>query len=156
MSGHPRGTPASGSAKTASEDRCFSPLPNQRALARELYAGVKDLPLVSPHGHVDPRMLAEDTPLPDPAQLFIVPDHYVLRMLTSQGVPLEDLGVASRDGKPRDDTPVERDPRAVWQRFAENFHLFRGTPTGLWLTLELEQLFGVEEKLDGDSAGRIY
>ncbi len=112
---------------------------------------MKDLPLVSPHGHVDPRMLAEDVPLPDPARLFITPDHYVFRMLYSQGVPLEDLGVPSRDG-----TPVESDPRAIWQRFAEHFHLFRGTPTGLWLTIELEQLFAVEETLDGDNAGRIY
>ena len=148
MSGRSTGTRAS---RTSPEDRCFSPLPSQRALARELYAAVKDLPLVSPHGHVDPRMLAEDTPLPDPAQLFIIPDHYVFRMLHSQGVPLEDLGVASRDG-----TPVERDPRTIWQRFAERFHLFRGTPTGLWLTLELEGLFDVQETLDGDNADRIY
>ena len=138
-------------ARSAAADRCFSPEPEQRALARALFEGVKDLPIVGPHGHVDPRMLAEDAPLPDPAQLFIVPDHYVFRMLYSQGVPMEDLGVPSRDG-----SPVESDPRAIWQRFAEHFHLFRGTPTGLWLTLEFEQLFGIDEKLSGDNAQRIY
>jgi len=120
-------------------------------LARELFAAVADLPIVGPHGHVDARMLAEDTPLPDPAQLLIIPDHYVFRMLYSQGVPLEDVGVPSRDG-----TPVEDDPRKIWRRFAERFHLFRGTPTGLWLTIELEQLFGVEEKLSRDNADRVY
>jgi len=138
-------------AGSAAADRCFSPEPEQRALARALFAGVKDLPIVGPHGHVDPRMLADDAPLPDPAQLFIVPDHYVFRMLYSQGVPMEELGVPSRDG-----SAVERDPRAIWQRFAEHFHLFRGTPTGLWLTLELEQLFEIDEKLGGDNAQRIY
>lgn len=137
--------------KAEAADRCFSPEPSTRALARELHAAVKDLPIVSPHGHVDPRMLAEDIPLPDPAQLFIIPDHYVFRMLYSQGVPMEDLGVPSRDG-----TPVEDDPRQIWRRFAERFHLFRGTPTGLWLTIELEQLFGVEEKLSGANADRVY
>jgi glucuronate isomerase len=138
-------------ARSAAADRCFSPEPAQRSLARELFAGIKDLPIVGPHGHVDPRMLAEDRALPDPAQLFIVPDHYVFRMLYSQGVPMADLGVPSRDG-----SEVERDPRTVWQRFAEHFHLFRGTPTGLWLTLEFEQLFGIDEKLNADNAQRIY
>ncbi len=132
-------------------DRCFSPEPSTRALARELYAEIESLPLVSPHGHVDPRMLAEDAPLPDPAQLFIIPDHYVFRMLYSQGLPMEDVGVPSRDG-----TPVEQDPRAIWRRFAQHFQLFRGTPTGLWLTLELERLFGVDEKLRAENADEIY
>lgn len=143
---HPQHT-----GSTAAADRCFSPEPSQRALARELFASVATLPIVGPHGHVDPRMLAEDAPLPDPAQLFITPDHYVFRMLYSQGVPMEDLGVPSRDG-----SDVERDPRVIWQRFAEHAQLFRGTPTGLWLTIELETLFGVEEKLDGANAQRVY
>ena len=137
--------------RTPAADRCFAAEPSQRALARELYASVADLPIVGPHGHVDPRMLAENAPLPDPAQLLIVPDHYVFRMLYSQGVPMEAMGVPSRDG-----TPVETDPRAIWQRFAEHAYLFRGTPTGLWLTLELEQLFGIEEKVDGENAQRLY
>ena len=137
--------------RPAAENRCFSPEPSQRALARELYASVAQLPIVGPHGHVDPRMLAENAPLPDPAQLLIIPDHYVFRMLYSQGVSMEAMGVPSRDG-----TPVETDPRAIWQRFAEHAYLFRGTPTGLWLTLELEQLFGIEERVDGENAQRLY
>jgi glucuronate isomerase len=118
---------------TLSPDRCFAPDPARRAIARQLYAGVKELPIVSPHGHVPPALLADPgATLGSPADLFIIPDHYVTRMLYSQGVPLEDLGVATRDG-----TPVETDHRVIWQRFADRFHLFRGTPTGQWLADEL-------------------
>jgi len=137
---------------TLSPDRCFAADPAQRAVTRELYARVEDLPLVAPHGHVPPALLADPaTRLGTPAELFIIPDHYVLRMLNSQGVALEDLGVPTRDG-----TPVETEHRRIWQRFAEHFYLFRGTPSGLWLAAELVDLFGVDERLDGDSAQRIY
>ena len=90
-------------------DRYFDPTPAVRDIARALYERVARLPLVCPHGHVDPRILAEDTPFPDPAQLLVIPDHYVTRMLYSQGVPLEALGVPSRDGTPRasSGTPCE-------------------------------------------------
>jgi glucuronate isomerase len=137
---------------TLSPDRCFAADPAQRAVARALYATVKDLPVVSPHGHVPPALLADPAArLGTPAELFIIPDHYVFRMLYSQGVALEDLGVPTRDG-----TPVETNHRRIWQRFADHFPLFRGTPTGLWLADELVNLFGVEERLTGESAQRIY
>lgn len=137
---------------TLAPERCFAPEPSQRALALQLYETVKDLPIVSPHGHVDPALLADPAAtLGTPAELFIIPDHYVFRMLYSQGVPLEDLGVPMRDG-----TPVETDHRRIWQRFSEHFYLFRATPTGLWLADELTSLFGVTEKLNGASAQRIY
>src|SRR5262245_28172493 len=101
----------------------FPPEPGMRSLAGSLYATVKDLPIVSPHGHTDPRWYALNEPFPDPAQLLIVPDHYIFRMLFSQGIRLERLGVATLDG-----SPVEADSRAIWRLFAENYHLFRGTP----------------------------
>jgi glucuronate isomerase len=137
---------------TTDPDRLFDPEPARRRAARELYEEVKDLPLVCPHGHVPPGLLADpDATLGTPAELFIIPDHYVFRMLYSQGVPMESLGVPTLDG-----APVEEDHRAIWQIFCENFHLFRGTPTGLWLADELVNLFGVEEKLTGESAQRVY
>ncbi len=133
-------------------DRYFDPEPTRRALARELYDTVRDLPIVSPHGHVDPSLLSNpDATLGSPADLFIIPDHYVFRMLYSQGHALEDLGIAPRDGG-----AAESDHRKIWQRFAENFYLFRGTPTGQWLRDELISVFGITEKLDGESAQRIY
>ena len=132
-------------------DRLFSAEPRQRALARALYATVKDLPIVSPHGHTDPQWFANNEAFTNASALFITPDHYVFRMLYSQGIPLEHLGIPSRDG-----TPVETDHRRIWQRFAEHFYLFRGTPSGLWLADELVNQFGVEERLNGDSAQRIY
>lgn len=135
-----------------SPDRCFAAEPAQRAVARNLYTSVKELPLIAPHGHVPPALLADpDARLGTPAELFIIPDHYILRMLYSQGVAMEDLGVARRDG-----AAVETDHRRIWQRFADHFHLFRATPTGLWLADELVTLFGVEERLTGASAQRIY
>jgi glucuronate isomerase len=136
---------------TLHEDRLFPSEPSQRAIARRLYAEVRGLPLISPHGHTDPRWFAEDQAFADPASLLIVPDHYVYRMLYSQGIPLEDLGVPRQDGQ-----PVERDGRKIWRRFAENWHLFRGTPTQLWFTHELHEVFGVREQLGAESADRIY
>ena len=139
-----------GTAYTLSPDRHFEP--SRRAAARDLYKGVRGLPLVCPHGHVPPALLADpDASLGSPAELFIIPDHYVFRMLYSQGVPMEDLGVSAIDG-----TPVEKDHRRAWQRFCENFHLFRATPTGLWLSDELVNVFGVTEKPTGENAQSIY
>jgi glucuronate isomerase len=135
-----------------SPDRCFSPDPTRRALARQFYEPVKDLPLVCPHGHVNPALLADpDATFGSPADLFIIPDHYVFRMLYSQGTPLEELGI-----QPRDSGGGETDHRAIWRRFAAHFHLFRGTPTGLWLAAELVELFGITEKLNAASADRVY
>ena len=137
---------------TRSPDRCFSPEPAQRKLARELYDEVAALPLVCPHGHVPPDLLADpDAHFGSPAELLIIPDHYVLRLLYSQGVPLEQLGVPTLDG-----SPVETDHRAVWRRFAEHFYLFRGTPTGLWLKGELLEVFGIDTPLNADTADTIY
>lgn len=134
-----------------SPDFCFAPEPNQRALARDLYATVADLPLVSPHGHVPPALLLEDEPLGDPASTFVVPDHYLLRMLHSQGVPLERLGVTRTDG-----APVETDPRTIWREFAARFHLFSGTPSGLWLKQELVNLFGLTVRPSAETADTTY
>ena len=133
-------------------DRYFDPEPAQRRVARELYKEVAALPLVCPHGHVDPRLLAdENATFGTPAELLIVPDHYVFRMLYSQGISLESLGIPRVDGG-----PVEGDHRKIWQVFAENFFLFRGTPTGIWLAQELIEVFGIEEKLTAATAQAIY
>jgi glucuronate isomerase len=140
------------------EDRFFDPDPAQRRLARELYESVADLPLICPHGHVDPRFLAdENATFGTPADLLIIPDHYVFRMLYSQGIPLESLGV--QPSLPQGEGPgmgVERDHRRIWQLFADHFHLFRGTPTGIWLAHELSEVFGIEAKLTGETAQLIY
>ena len=137
---------------TLDPDRLLDPNPARRSLARSFYAEVEDLPIVGPHGHVPPALLADQgATLGTPAELFIIPDHYVFRMLYSQGVPMEDLGVPTVDG-----TPVETDHRRVWHRLCENFHLFRATPTGLWLSDELVNLFGVTESPTGENAQRIY
>src|SRR5512140_675887 len=110
-------------------DRYFSPDPATREIARQLYEQVARLPLVCPHGHVDPRMFADaDYDFGTPVDLLIIPDHYVFRMLYSMGIPLEQLGVPRVDGG-----SVETDHRKIWQTFAEHFYLFRGTPTGIWL-----------------------
>jgi glucuronate isomerase len=132
-------------------DRFFDADQSVRRAARELHAETRELPLICPHGHVDPALLADDAHFPEPTALLIIPDHYIFRMLYSRGVRLETLGIPTRDG-----TAVERDPRAIWQRVADHWHLFRGTPTGVWMAHELHDLFGVREKLSGESAMRIY
>jgi glucuronate isomerase len=136
---------------TLDPDRGFAPEARQRDLARDLYTGVAELPLVCPHGHVNPKLIADDAELPDPASLLVIPDHYVVRMLYSQGVTMESLGIARRDGG-----EVERDPRAIWRRFASHFHLFAGTPTGLWLKDELINLFEVSERPNAANADALF
>jgi glucuronate isomerase len=138
-------------AFTLHADRCFDPDPAVRRIARDLYAEARDLPIVSPHGHVDPRLLAENRPFPDPASLLVTPDHYVTRMLRSQGIAMESLGLPRRDG-----SPVEADPRKVWQLFAAHFSLFAGTPSGYWLEHELHELFGVRTRLTAATGTQIY
>jgi glucuronate isomerase len=136
---------------TLNPDRLFSPDPGQRALARALYATVQNLPIVSPHGHTDPQWYADNEPFTNAAALFITPDHYVFRMLYSQGVPLEELGIPRRDGG-----PVARDARKIWHIFAARYHLFRGTPTRIWLDHAFHEVFGIRERLSADSADRIF
>ena len=129
--------------------RYFDPSPVQRRIARQLYESVADLPIVSPHGHVDPSLFAdENATFGTPAELLIIPDHYIFRMYYSQGIPLGALGVPKGTG--------EQDHRKIWQTFADHFHLFRGTPTGIWLAYTFKVIFGIEEKLTGATAQHIY
>ncbi|MFO1324917.1 MAG: glucuronate isomerase [Burkholderiales bacterium] len=132
-------------------DRLFPAEPATRDLARHLYATVKDLPIVSPHGHTDPQWFADDTPFTDATSLLIVPDHYVFRMLYSQGVALEDLGIPRRDHG-----PLATDMRAIWRTFAAHYHLFRGTPTRMWLDHAFSTVFGIDERLTAESADRCF
>lgn len=132
-------------------DRYFSSNPEERKIARHLYQLVKDLPLVCPHGHVDPKLFAENIPFPDPTELLIIPDHYVFRMLYSQGIPMESLGVPRIDGG-----ITETNHRKIWQIFAENYHLFRGTPTGMWFNHEMHDVLGVNKRLSSETAMEIY
>ncbi len=135
------------------EDRYFDPDPTVRRHALALYGETRALPIISPHGHVDPAILASDDPFPDPASLIITPDHYILRMLYSRGVSLESLGVAPIDGKPPE---AERDPRRIWQTFADHWFIFRATPTYAWLEYELREVFGIHRELDSASAPLVY
>lgn len=132
-------------------DRLFPVEKRQKDLARALYESVENLPIISPHGHCDPRWFAENARFPNPAELFVVPDHYVFRMLISQGIPLADLGIPREDGG-----VVENDPRKIWQRFADSYHLFRGTPSSIWLDHSFEHVFGLDKILGPDTAVEIY
>jgi glucuronate isomerase len=115
-----------------------------------LYETVRDLPIISPHGHTDPRWFAENQAFPNPATLFIQPDHYIFRMLYSQGISLESLGVPQLDGG------SNADPREVWRIFAKNYFLFRGTPTRFWLDYALQNQFGLTERLSEANADQYY
>ena len=133
------------------DDRFFPADPATRAIARNLFNSIRKLPLISPHGHTEPQWYAENKPFPDPAQLLIVPDHYVNRMLVSQGVDLSQLGVPRRDGG-----KVETDGRKIWRLFAEHYYLFRGTPSRSWLDTTFQDLFGIAEPLAPLTADKAY
>jgi glucuronate isomerase len=132
-------------------DRFFDSDPAIRKAARSIYDETRSLPLICPHGHVDPAILALNEAFPEPTGLLIVPDHYIFRLLYSQGIDMDLLGVPHRDG-----TCANVDPRDVWQTFANHWYLFRGTPTGVWMDHELHELFEVEEKLSPATAMAIY
>jgi glucuronate isomerase len=132
-------------------NRLFPVEPATRKIAQELFEEVKDLPLICPHGHTEPRWFAENEAFPDPAQLFVIPDHYVTRMLFSQGVSLTDLGVPRRDGG-----PTETDGRKIWRVFAENFHLLRATPSRMWIDHAFETVFGITEHFGPNIADETY
>jgi glucuronate isomerase len=129
------------------EDRLFPAEEKARKVAKALYAETRNLPLISPHGHTQAAWFAQNTPFPDPATLFVQPDHYVFRMLYSQGVSMDDLGI----GKPK----IE-DPRKVWRIFASHYYLFRGTPSRMWLDFAFQELFGLKERLSEDTADFYY
>ncbi len=133
------------------DDLLFPSEPNERAIARRLYETVRALPIISPHGHTDPQWFAENSPFPDPATLLIIPDHYIFRMLYSQGVSLESLGIPRTDGQ-----LVESDPKRIWNLFAEHYYLFRATPVHLWFYHVLNEVFGIRERFTPESAERIY
>ena len=135
----------------AHPDRLLPAEPGTRQIARRLYQSTRALPIVSPHGHCDPSVLAEDRSFGDPAIELVTRDHYLLRMLYSQGVPLQSLGVQPRDG-----SPAETDGRQIWRTFARNFHLFRGTPSRLWLEHTLSEVFGLGVPLRPETADRTY
>jgi glucuronate isomerase len=130
--------------------RLFPAESSTRAIAVRLYDAVRDLPILSPHGHTDPQWFADNQPFPNPAALFLQPDHYIFRMLYSQGVSLESLGIPQVDGKQK------ADPREAWRIFARHYYLFRGTPTRLWLDYAFQELFGLKERLSGDNADAYY
>lgn len=128
-------------------DRLFPADPGTRAIARRLYENIAGLPIVSPHGHTQAGWFAHNQPFPDPAKLFVQPDHYVFRMLYSQGVSLEDLEIG---------VPELKNPRKVWHIFAKHYYLFRGTPTRIWLDYAFHELFGFEKRLSPETADHYY
>ncbi len=133
------------------EDRLFPADPGTRTIARRLFAEVERLPLICPHGHTDPAWFAGNQAFPDPAQLLVIPDHYVLRMLNAQNIGLNELGVSTKDG-----SPFAKDAREVWRLFASNYHLFRATPTRLWLDHTFQTLFGLDVRLDAATADHYF
>lgn len=132
------------------EDRLFPADATVRAVARALYESVRDLPIISPHGHTDPAWFAYNEPFANAAGLLLSPDHYLYRMLYSQGVPLEQLGVPSRRGR------SDVDPREAWRTFASYFHLFAGTPSALWLNYVFAKVFGIDVVLDESTADHYF
>jgi glucuronate isomerase len=129
------------------DDRMFPAETSARKVARALYAQVRNLPIVSPHGHTQAGWFASNGPFPDPATLFVQPDHYVFRMLYSQGVSMDDLEIGQ---------PVVKEPRKVWHIFASHYYLFRGTPTRMWLDFAFQELFGLNERLSEKTADLYY
>ncbi len=129
------------------EDRLFPAEEGTRKIAKVLYEHVRALPIVSPHGHTQAAWFAKNEPFPDPSKLFVQPDHYVFRMLYSQGVSLDDLEIGQ---------PELKDARKVWRIFASHYYLFRGTPTRIWLDFAFQELFGIKERFSEKTADLYF
>jgi glucuronate isomerase len=132
------------------QDRLFPAEPSVRAIARRLYAQVRDLPIISPHGHTDPEWFASNAPFKNATDLFLAPDHYLYRMLYSQGVTLDRLGVPDRSGR------ITADPREAWRLLARNMHLFRGTPSTIWLNHVFGEVMGFDVQLEPATADHYF
>jgi glucuronate isomerase len=132
-------------------NRLFPADSETRSVATRLYETVRNSPIISPHGHTDPRWFADNEAFANPAALFIQPDHYIFRMLYSQGVSLESLGIPPLEG-----VASSVDPKEVWRIFAKNYYLFRGTPTRLWLDYSFENQFGLTKRLNAENADEYY
>src|SRR5437764_15369051 len=130
-------------------DRLLPPEPGVRAIASRLYEAVRDMPIVSPHGHVDPRLLLDDDPFTDPATLLVTPDHYVTRLLHASGVSLDALGVGQN-------ALDEATAREVWRHLCMHWEVYRGTPVRYWLESELADIFGVSVRPSAQTADIIY
>ncbi|MFY9743534.1 MAG: glucuronate isomerase [Candidatus Sulfotelmatobacter sp.] len=128
-------------------DRLFPAEPSTRKVAKELYEHVRTLPIVSPHGHTQAKWFAANESFPGPTQLFAQPDHYIFRMLYSQGILPGDLEIGE---------PELKDPRKVWRIFASHYYLFRGTPTRMWLDFAFQELFGLEKRLSKETADLYF
>ncbi len=128
-------------------NRLFPVDSKTREMAKALYDTVCYLPIISPHGHCDPRWFGENKKFPNPAQVFVTPDHYIFRMLVSRGYSLDDLGI-----NPNEENTIKGDPRAIWKIFSENYYLFRGTPTAMWLDYAFEKVFGLSIPLTGETS----
>jgi glucuronate isomerase len=131
-------------------DRLFPADAKTRDVARALYAEVGGLPIVSPHGHTDPKWFATDDKWTDATSLLLAPDHYIYRMLYSRGIALDDLAIPHRGGVPA------TDPRSAWRLFASNYHLFRGTPSRLWVDHVFAEVFGFDVALDASTADLYF
>ncbi len=129
------------------EDRLFPADPSACDIAKRIYESVRGLRIVSPHGHTQAAWFAQNQPFPNPPKLFVHPDHYIYRMLYSQGISLEDLEIGA---------PEIKNPRKVWRTFAEHYYLFRGTPTRIWLDFAFQELFGLNERLSTQTADVIF
>ncbi|NUR99367.1 MAG: glucuronate isomerase, partial [Kribbellaceae bacterium] len=130
-----------------------------RDVARRIYASTKDLPLLCLHGHVDIGLFATDAPFGNPAELLVVPDHYVTRMLISQGVSPDKLGLPRRDGKQTAQESSARgaaQPREIWREFCANWHLFLGTPSRYWLEHEFAEVLGLDVHPSAETADELY
>ncbi|RJF90949.1 glucuronate isomerase [Sphingomonas cavernae] len=132
------------------EDRLFPADARTRDIARALYREVAALPIISPHGHTDPAWFASDAPWTNATELLLAPDHYLYRMLYSQGVTLDALGVPDRNGVPA------TDPREAWRLFSAHYHLFRGTPSRIWLDHVFAEVFGFDTALSADTADAYF
>ena len=134
-------------------DRYFPADSLQRGIARELFAGIERLPIISPHGHTDPAWFAQDQPFEDAVSLLLWPDHYLLRLLYSQGVTLESIGLPPLDGS---DAVVETDRRKIWQLLAEKYYIFRGTPCRAWLDHTFLEVFGLDRPFGPQTADHYF
>jgi glucuronate isomerase len=129
------------------EDRLFPSEPGTRKIAKALYASIKDLPIISPHGHTQAAWFAKNEPFPNPAKLLIQPDHYVYRMLYSQGISMEELEIGVAEMK---------NPRKVWSIFASHYYLFRGTPSRMWMDYVFQNLFGLKQRFSAETADLFF
>lgn len=117
----------------------------QSDAAKELYhEHAAKMPIIDYHCHLIPQMVAENKRFESVAQIWLMGDHYKWRAMRSNGVN-------ERYCTGKDTTDWEK-----FEKWAETVPYTFRNPLYHWTHLELKTAFGIDKRLNPETAKEIY